>query len=328
MPWLKRNLFLICWGVLALALTVLAVFFQQSQKEEDVKITESIEQQLSELKRLSHANPHPDTNNIRIVQDQQRQVQNIQAEVGKFFAKHTIPKLDDGSFRQILDQTVIALRNDAATASVNLPKNYEFSFSAQRQSVTYEKGSLEPMMARLEDVKLLCGILYQSRVHSLDGIRRVMVSSEDREGSGDIISDRPVTNAATSMVRIPYEITFAGFSSQLASVLQGLLAAPRFLVVKNVAVEPAIATETRPAVARSPDDPAPPVEQPRPTPAAPIANPQARVTGKPTSGVTTILNEKLLRITLRLEAIDPATAVPVPVAAADSAPVAPAETPK
>ncbi len=325
MPWLKRNLFLICWGVLALALTILAVFFQQSQKEEDVKITESIDQQLSELKRLSIANPHPNTNNIRIVQDQQRRIQAVQADINKFFAGQTIAKMDDGSFRQILDQTVIALRNDAAAASVNLPKNYEFGFSAQRQSVTYEKGSLEPMMARLEDIRTICGILYQARVHSLDGIRRVAVSNDDREGTPDILSDRSVTNAATGMTRIPYEITFSGFSSQLATVLQGLLASQRFFIVKSVTAEPASAvSDAKPAVARSSEDALQPTEQPKPAPIVPTVAPQVRPGTKPTSGVVTILNEKLLRITVRLEVIEPAPAAPI----AANNPAAPAETPK
>lgn len=324
MPWIKRNLFLICWGVLALALTVLAVFFQQSQKEEDVKITESIDQQLSELKRLSVANPHPNTNNIRIVQDQQRRIQAVQADIHKFFAGQTISKLDDGSFRQMLDQTVIALRNDAATASVNLPKLYEFGFSAQRQSVTYEKGSLEPMTARLEDIKTICAILYQARVHSLDGIRRVVSSGDDRDGTPDILSDRPVTNAVTGMVQIPYEITFSGFSSQLAAVLQGLLESKRFFVVKSVTAEPASAADTRPVVARSADDQTAPAEVPRPPVATATAAPQSRTTGKSAALVTTILNEKLLRITLRMEVIEPATAPPI----AAAVPAAPAETPK
>ena len=115
---------------------------------------------------------------------------------------------------------------------------------------------------------------------------------------------------------VPYEVAFQGFSSQLASVMAGLLALPHCFIVTNLVVEPA-ATAAAPTEEQSPafdymsryglnrGDPGAmmrsrygmggrygPIMAPPPPPVRPVKR-----------GPNTVLDEKPLRFTLSLQAV-------------------------
>jgi hypothetical protein len=145
--------------------------------------------------------------------------------------------------------------------------NYSFSFAAQRESLAYAPGSLEPLSVQLGEVKAICDVLFQAKINSLDSLRRERVSEDDTKGpQNDYLPDKSVTNDLA--VLSPYEVSFRGFSSELASVLAGFASSPCALLVKSINVEPA------PAVAVSVEQPVTQVYTPAPTPVAvPVAPP-------------------------------------------------------
>src|SRR5204862_6259930 len=106
--------------------------------------------------------------------------------------------------------------------------------------VSFAAGSLVPLSVQLGEVKTICDVLFQAKVNSLDSLRRESISADDAnstQGQTDYISRHSVTNELA--VLSPYEITFRGFSSELAAVLAGFASSPRGLIVKTINVEPA-----------------------------------------------------------------------------------------
>ena len=167
------------------------------------------------------------------------------------------------------------------------------------------------MASELEDIKEIMRIVYAARVHSLAALKRMPVSENDNFGGTDYIMNRyPRTNDWA--ISTAYEVTFQGFSSELARVMEGLANAKQCFVVKTVGV--AQAPEERRANVPAPTFTPPPMIgypsgmdryrmqlmqnqmqfAPPPRPAA----------GRPQpTGIKTVLDESKLRFTLQVDSI-------------------------
>jgi hypothetical protein len=330
MDWLKRNLSLVGWGGVALALMIVAVWFLFAERGKETRVTEELDTEVEDLQRLYRADPFPSTDNIQKASQEQQRAQTLLDELGRHFNPAPPFQGDNFAFKRMLDETISQLQRQAQEFSVTLPPDYNFTFWAQRRAVNFTPESLAPMAARLLDIKSICAVLYQARVHSIEGLRRIAVSEHDvvSATSADLTVRSPSTNQLTGYVRVPYEVVFSGFGSDLAVVLDGFGREPNFLVVKNLTVEPAPAPAApppgttggtyvipRPVPTRDPDADAPDAPddsemRPRvPTPTVGFPG-IPRAVGAPASrsGVVTVLNEKLLRFTLLLEVINPPAA--------------------
>ncbi|HEY6168508.1 MAG TPA: Amuc_1100 family pilus-like protein [Verrucomicrobiae bacterium] len=314
MEWLKRNLFFIGWGALAVGLTVVAFFFLFSQTARDAELHESLEQKRQELVRIYGSDPQPSPTNLAKIKDEQAQAQKLIADSRKLFAATVTEKIDSAAFKKLLEDSVFQLTRDAQAARVELPRNYGFTFASARIAVQFSRGSLEPLVARLNEIKTLCRILYDARVHSLDGVRRVAISADDTAGAEILPDQKPTTNQITGMVSYPYEVTFTGFSRELGVLLDAFQKEPLFFVVKTVTVDPAPGTSAPPPSQPGAAPPAAPVLPEGTTDAAPPAAfraptaPSAAAGPARPGGPVTILDEKLLRITLALDVVVPAAA--------------------
>jgi hypothetical protein len=253
-------------------------------------------------------------------------------------------KLTSQEFSSALSRTIDQMQREAAKSSVALPpkdssgQTYSFSFAAQRERLAYAPGSLEPLSVQLAEVKAICGALCQAKINSLDNIRRERVSDDDLKGpQTDYLSDKSVTNELA--ILSPYEVSFRCFSPELAAVLSGFAGAPCGLLVKTINVEsaPAVAPTGEepgmPAIATpgyvAPPQPPSTVERPtsmadrmaqrygprggrgpgRPAPPPSAAYVPPPVGPAPASrgGLQIALDEKLLKVTLMLEAVKPVT---------------------
>jgi hypothetical protein len=193
--------------------------------------------------------------------------------------------LSNESFGHALTATIKQLQDAAAAANVQLPPQYDFSFTTDVGRLKFADNSLEPLSAQLGEVKTISEIIFSAHVNALDGIQRVSVSDDDKIGpQADYLNDQPV---ATDLgVLTPYQVTFRGFSQEIAQVLEAFAASPHGFVVKTVSVQPA----SEAAMTAGADmGAAPPIAPPAPVP------------GK--GGLQTILNEQLLRVTLEVEAV-------------------------
>jgi hypothetical protein len=189
----------------------------------------------------------------------------------------------------MLQTTIDELHKQASSVGIRLESNYYFSFSAHRGSLEFAPELLRPLSERLHEVQLLSSILFRSRINRLESIRRAMVPGErpdsGAQGPGDYLPVQHRVSPETEMALWPYEVTFHSFTTELGSVLEAIERAPYGFVIKSITSDVV-------------QDPATRVQEP--PPAVP-----GRRTNAPPPALTTVINEKLLRITLRLEVIKP-----------------------
>jgi hypothetical protein len=324
MGWIKRNLFFVVGGVLALGLLGGAGFFiwqgWSLNSDASVKLNE-IYGKLQELAQSPLQPGNNKVNNTEEAKAQEKQVLDWIASAGKYF--QPIPAVPPGAtvpsaaYAEALRQTIDLLQHEAESASVTLPPKYDFSFSAQRSLVRFAPGSLEPLAAQLGEVKAISEILFAARVNDLDSIQRVRVSDDDTAGlQSDYIDQRPITNDLAIIT--PYVVTFRCFTPELARVVSGFATSPNPFIVKSVTVQPASATTNPEGTGEAAPNPYPAGMDPRyadprymdpryrrgPMPGM-VPNPDQPQAGQPAAkgGLQTVLKEQLLHITLEVEIV-------------------------
>jgi hypothetical protein len=299
-------------------------------------------EELKRLNNLNPHPGFGTVDNIKIAREQLKELHEVLDRAAKNFqspaAIPNTPQVTSGDFTAALRRTVDQLTREAATASVTLPPDYKFSFSQQFRLLTFAPGSLEPLALQLGEVNALCDVLLKARINSIDGVQRERVSPDDVAGSQtDYLDMTSQTNELA--VLTPYQLTFRSFSPEIAEVLAGFANSPYGIIVQAINVEPAAAgpeSPGAPAMTAAPYVPAPVVPAPvyrtprnmldedareraqlRPDlfkytpPTAPPAYPTPTYAAPPgyatataaRGGPQTVLNEKQLRVTLRVEIV-------------------------
>jgi hypothetical protein len=291
MAWIKRNLFFAIGGAIALALLGAAGFYDYKSWQRNSTAFENLNEIYSDLKNVSSQKPSPGNakvDNIEAARDQERQLRAwIKKARNHFEPVSPIPNPTNGpvsseAFKNALDRTVSQLQHEAVGANVQLPPQYEFSFTAQSDKVRFAPDSLEPLSAQLGEVRTISEILFSARINALDSVQRLRVSDDDTAGpQSDYIDDQPVKTELA--VLTPYEVTFRAFSGEIAATLAAFASSPHGFIVKAINVQPAG------AVTGGADTTQPPA-------------PEAMSPGR--SGLQTVLNEQLLRVTLMVEIVN------------------------
>jgi len=333
MNWLKRNLFLVVGGVVALALLGFAIFFLLTRKNMVDEVTAELNTRTEEWKQLVASNPYPNQENIDRAKGEQKKLAEFLDQTRKFFVPvASFPtNLDGATFKNLLETTISALVHDAEKSGVSLPSSnrYDFTFKPQRSSLDFAPATLVPLAMQVSEIKAICDVLFDARVHTLVGLRRAPVA-KDEEGtasSADYLSGRkPATNAVTGAVLAPYEIVFHGFSTELAAVLEGFYRSPNCFIVKNIDVQTnvpsASVSEFVPSYTPYSFTPAPGVQPPAlsaaeafqrryfggrysrlPTMPPPVTVPAPNLAAPTRRGPETVLDERPLKITMYVEAV-------------------------
>jgi hypothetical protein len=288
MPWIKRNLFFAGAVLLAVLLLAAAAIYDLQSLRRNLAAKDKLGEIYGTLRQLNSHKPSPGNENIDNVaaaRDQERQLRNWLAQTKNYF--HPIAPIpasgvggpvSSEEFANALRRTIHDLQQEAASASVILPPDYGFSFTAQRILVKFAAGSPQMLSVQLGEVKAISEIFFAAHVNSLDGIQRLRVSDDDGTGpQTDYLDDQAVTNSLA--VLTPYEITFRSFGPEVAEVLANFASSPHGFIVKGVNVAPM-------EVAGTPD-------------AAP--QPVTPVSAK--GGLPVVLDEKLLRVTLMVDVV-------------------------
>lgn len=296
MAWIKRNKFFAIGCVLALGLLGAAGFYDYQSWSRNETALAKLNDIYGNLKRLTGEKPSPGNDKIKNIETAKEQESNVRAwmsQTGKFFQPiDPIPRAGDGTmktdeFARALSRTIDQLQRDATNANVALPPDYGFSFTAERNRVTFAPGSLKPLSEQMGEVRALAEILFAARVNSVDSMQRVRVSDEDMAGlTSDYIGESSETNELA--VLTPYQITFRAFSPEIAQTLAGFENSPHGFIVKGINVQRATAGSDDAATGGVAPPPPPPETPPM----------QA---GR--GGLQTVLKEQLLRVTLQVEIV-------------------------
>src|SRR5438552_1963394 len=152
MSWIKRNIGFVIGSLVALGLLGAGVFYLFSKIGNANGITEEIQKQYSELDRLNKLSPHPGSgkvDNVKIAKEHEQTLRAYMAKVQPLFQRvppiPDSPKISNAEFAAQLRNTVAQLRREAEQASVQIPKDYYFTFEAQRRLMLFDTGSLEKL---------------------------------------------------------------------------------------------------------------------------------------------------------------------------------------
>jgi hypothetical protein len=301
MGWIKRNLFFVIGGILALGLLGAAGYYIYASYSHNAKAFDDLTQVVQNLKQLNDEKPSPGNgkiDNIQTAKDQQKQLQDwLMASQNQFtpIAPVLAGQVTGANFSGALQKTLDQLRRDAEAAGVLLPPKFEFSFTAENDRMTFAPAGLQPLAEQLSEVAAITRVLFTARVNALDGVQRVRASDDDTGGQpSDYIEESPVTNDLAIIV--PYVVTFRAFTPELAAVLSGFATSPNGFVVKAVSVTHADNSDMAAPTATG-DQPA---GMPPPMPGGmPGAMPPAAGKG----GLQTVLKEKLLHVTLEVQIV-------------------------
>jgi hypothetical protein len=275
MSWVKRNLYFLIGGIVALVLLGAAGWYLYSKWDLNNTNLANLNQAYADLKALNDKNPNPGGENIKIAKDQRKELLDYMGRASKYFKKippiPDLPKKTDRDFASALSRMIDQLRRDSTNASVTLQDNYNFSFTAEKLKINFDQRGLEPLSTQLGEVKAICDVLFQSRINALDGLRRERVSADDATGPAtDYLGEASTTNGLAILT--PYEMTFRCFSPELAAVLSGFASSPNGLIVKTINVEVA---GTLTEVASTPQPITPAVTYVQPVPVQPTMSAEA-----------------------------------------------------
>lgn len=320
MSWIKRNLALVISGVVALGLLGFGGWYLYSAIEKNNQIDGEINQVKAEIERLLNMDPTPNQQNLTLAKQEAAKLAAFVAEARKQFPP-TPPiaePLNDLAFRSLLQNTVNELHKQAKSVGIQVEdtnRYYYFTFEAQRETMRFSPESLRPLSERLSEVRQIAEILFKARVNRLAWMKRAMVPGErPQQGGGNVaVGGNPTadylnnvsarTNAEAGMVLWPYEVVFDCFSPELGVVLEALERTPGFIVKSlEQKVSPEAITAGGPRGPEVQPGQPPRIPGQRPVPAVPgvRANPAA-----PVPALTTVINERPLRVTLRIEVIKP-----------------------
>lgn len=311
MGWIKRNLFFVIGGAVALVLLGGSGFYIYQGWARNSDAAAKLNESYDTLKKLAEANPSPGNdkvNNTEIAKSQQKQIENWVATSGKYF--QPIPQVLSSSatsehFANALHETIYRLQQEAETASVTLAPKYDFSFAAQQPLMQFN--AVEQLATQLSEVKAIAEIIFSARVNGLDGIQRVRVSDDDLNGAAaDYTDEHSVTNDLAIVT--PYIVSFRSFTPEIARVISAFATSSNAFIIKAINVQPAgAATDVATMQANQPPAGYGPGAYMNPGYPRPPGYPAQGAAPSPNAankgGLQTVLKEQLLKVTLEVELV-------------------------
>jgi hypothetical protein len=243
MEWIKRNLVFVAVGAASLVLLGVATWFLFAQMGGNATADQTLTDLLDKRLQLWSAPVHPvgkgEIKNIDEVQKDRKRLEGFLTEIKAVIpVMPPVPNIDDQGFKGLLERTIFQLSRYATNSGIPVPDGFAFSFTPVRSMFRFNSNSISPLVLQLGDVQALTEILVESHVNSIDGIRRSPMTVEDQAATGgsDFLSLSAKTNEFT--VSLTYELTFQGFSPEIAEIINRMMRSERCIIVKDIEVSP------------------------------------------------------------------------------------------
>lgn len=266
MNWIKQNVGLVVGGVIALILMGVAVWYMTSQIELEKTVTADLEQQRTLVQQLYNRDPHPGTDKVdnigAVIKEQERVQDIVLGPLESYFPGFEIPEsLSISEFKEILENALSEMQREAKYTGISLPSvdqgSYGFSFDDIRPRIDLEPEALRPLTFQLYEIRELCKVLFEAKIHGINAIKRLPVSDNDGPsdagGIGLGMTTTSTSSSATAgenyiedvatqdpninAIIIPFQISFQCFSSELARVMDGFNRSKHYFRIKWMAVE-------------------------------------------------------------------------------------------
>lgn len=243
MQWIKNNVVLVVSALVSLLLIGGSGFYFYSQFSQE----KEAEAQLTTIKttygEYLNKEPSPVAENVEAAKEQQKRLLEFKARAEKFFPVFNTNTMSGDEFGSYLVARLFELQRMASRANVQVPTNFSFSFTTQRELLQYDATKTPLMLTQLGDVAALCGALCEARVYEILEIRRAVASTNDSTAQPTNPTDytrrrQITTNEVAKAIVMPYELAFKGSSIELGGVLERLAHSASGFIVKSVSVEP------------------------------------------------------------------------------------------
>lgn len=191
---------------------------------------------------LEQQDPHPGTETVRNIEAANKDLtNNVQVlynnTVSLFQPVPDILLTNATDLNIAVNEGIYRMTKGADLFGVTIKNDYNFTFRGQKAVVNYaDSGSIPKYAFHLHNVERLVDAIFNARVHSLESIKRVKVDEIDDNSFG-IMTEVGMTKDEF-LLHTPYEISFKGFSSELASVIEHLANSKDVYIVKAMKVEP------------------------------------------------------------------------------------------
>ena len=310
MLWIKRNLFLAIGGLIALGLLGFGGYYFWTNYQENNAVEEKLKQAQEDLKHLYALVPFPSPENITKARAEVQRLQTAIKLTQKSFTPLPYQRVKGQTFKTLLDTTIDDLQKQAEQAGIGLPQTnrYAFTFAEQQKRLQFTEGSFPTLAEQLAEIKAICTILFDAKINKLTSLRRGRVTTDDIPTAADYHEMCPNRTLPSGAVVSAYVAEFNSFSSELAAVLEGFYKSPNGLLVKSVEARP---LDEKEVPAGQPIAPVPNVGTNafrRPVSSTPITTKStSKVLGGGTAGegFKTVLDEKMLKITLWVDVLKP-----------------------
>jgi hypothetical protein len=326
MTWIKQNLVLAGGGLLAVLLLGLGGYYLYGNMQKNEEVNEELGKYQNTLTNIYKSPTFPSPTNIATAKKELAALKAAMGKAQQVLSPVPAEKVTDLAFKSLLDTTLFELQKAAELAGVGLPeKGYAFSFSNEKIAVQFPPSSFPVLPEQLAEVKAICDILFSAKINKLTQIKRVKVSDRglirvgndpsSPGGGKDYLEMKMEVDPVLGLAFMPYQVDFESFTTELALILDAFSKSKYGLLVKAVMIDSeqipvagtvgitnqAVAPAARPMVPRAYGTNATnPAALIRPPPAA-FRLPNSPMPGK--DGLTTVLNEKLIKVTLLVESV-------------------------
>jgi hypothetical protein len=285
MDWIKQNKFLTVWLAVTLVGAAVLGFLLISAKGQYSEMQDTYTAKVSELQNMQNAQPFPDEENFKKMQELQKAHQAAIDDLQKQLAKTEFPvvPLTAVRFQDELRETVKRVTAAAAAKSppVAIPEKFYMGFE-RYQSEPPKDEAAAPLGRLLKAMEEALNILIEAGPDSIGDIKREPLPEEGIVASAQPPQPAKPAKANDDLVkRQSVDISFVAAEPRFNRFLDDLISSQKqFYIPKNIVVTNE-KTGGPPKVSAVPDDP-----------------------NKKGTGVAFVVGSEKLNVAVRLDIVD------------------------
>ena len=298
----RKHMPLLVGGLVVLLLAIVLFYLLFSAKGRYADGFARLTSIQSQLQRLTNRSVFPSESNVLSMGKQQEiyreYLDGLRGSMKK--GQAAAEPITRDRFRQLMEETLRQLVNDARTKSVTLPVNFAFGFQRYAEGNLPAEEEMNRLVDQLGSVKVLCEILYDAGIGELVSVDRTVFEKDaqiapvEEEFGRRSARNRPEAAAAAPSVELAtdplglytkehYVLSYRAQDAANRKALDRLAQGSPFTVVTKVE----IVNSARPAVTTpQPEEEAAPASAPAPVStagwqspgaSAPVAKPEAEI---------------------------------------------------